>query len=381
MKNKKIKNHITEGQRYVIMSYLRVGLCPAEIARLINKDRSVVCREIKRNKNRFGRYIAAQAQESADIRKERFSAPRKLFPWVRREVVRLLTEEQRSPEQICGWMKRKGMEWVSHETIYKLVREDKANGGNLYKHLRHRGKHRRRPVGKFIPIRNRVGIKERPGIVDKRERFGDWEMDTIVGRNGTDAIVVLTERLTRFTMMARSPKGKNAESVADKDIDARWTKKRKETFYGYTDSVGICKKTKLIHGYSVCPANRHDSKETGKVLDAIGSKRKGEALEADAGYTGTEAEIKARGMEPVICEKGTKGHPLTDEQKESNRQKSKTRCRVEHVFGFMEQTMGGLVFRGVGIIRAKANIALTNLVYNMCRLVQIRKYHAEWMVC
>lgn len=68
----------------------------------------------KRNKNRFGRYIAAQAQESADIRKERFSAPRKLFPWVRREVVRLLTEEQWSPEQICGWMKRKGMEWVSH---------------------------------------------------------------------------------------------------------------------------------------------------------------------------------------------------------------------------------------------------------------------------
>ena len=117
------------------------------------------------------------------------------------------------------------------------------------------------------------------------------------------------------------------------------------------------------------------------MLDAIGSKRKGEALEADAGYTETEAEIRARGMEPVICEKGTKGHPLTDEQKESNRQKSKTRCRVEHVFGFMEQTMGGLVFRGVGIIRAKANIALTNLVYNMCRLVQIRKYHAEWMVC
>ena len=201
------------------MSYLRVGLCPAEIARLINKDRSVVCREIKRNKNRHGRYIAAQAQESADIRKERFSAPRKLFPWVRKEVVRLLTEEQWSPEQICGWMKRKGMEWVSHETIYKLIREDKSNGGDLYKHLRHKGKHRRRPVGKFIPIRNRVGIEERPGIVDKRERFGDWEMDTIVGRNGADAIVVLTERLTRFTMMARSPKGKNAVAVADTVID------------------------------------------------------------------------------------------------------------------------------------------------------------------
>ena len=65
---------------------------------------------------------------------------------------------------------------------------------------------------------------------------------------------------------------------------------------------------------------------------------------------------------------------VTDEQKESNRQKSKVRSRVEHVFGFMEQTMGGLIFRGVGMIRAKANIAMTNLVYNMCRLVQIKKY-------
>ena len=196
-----------------------MGLCPAKIARLINKDRSVVCREIKRNKNRHGRYIASQAQESADIRKERFSAPRKLFPWVRKEVVRLLSEEQWSPEQISGWMRRKEQDWVSHETIYKIVREDKRNGGELYKHLRHNGKHRNRTVGKFIPIRNRVGIEERPDIVDKRGRFGDWEMDTIVGRNGIDAIVVLTERLTRFTMIARSPKGKNAEAVADTVID------------------------------------------------------------------------------------------------------------------------------------------------------------------
>ena len=67
-------------------------------------------------------------------------------------------------------------------------------------------------------------------------------------------------------------------------------------------------------------------------------------------------------------------------QKESNRKKSKVRCRVEHVFGYMEQSMRGLVFRGVGIVRAKANIAMTNLVYNMCRLAQIIKYHPEWIV-
>ena len=87
-----------------------------------------------------------------------------------------------------------------------------------------------------------------------------------------------------------------------------------------------------------------------------------------------EDVVRAKHMTPIICEKGKRGHPLTDEQKERNRQKSKVRSRVEHVFGFMEQTMGGLVFRGVGMVRAKANIALTNLVYNMCRLVQIKKY-------
>ena len=76
----------------------------------------------------------------------------------------------------------------------------------------------------------------------------------------------------------------------------------------------------------------------------------------------------------IVCEKGAMGHPLTAEQKESNRLKSKDCYRVEHVFGFQEQTMRGLVFRGGGLVRAKANIALTNLVYNMCRLVQIKRY-------
>ena len=86
--------------------------------------------------------------------------------------------------------------------------------------------------------------------------------------------------------------------------------------------------------------------------------------------------MRAKHMTPIICEKGTRGHPLTEEQKKRNRQKSKVRSRVEHVFGFMEQTMGGLVFRGVGMVRAKANIAQTNLVYNMRRLVQIKKYQS-----
>lgn len=213
------KAHITQEQRYEIAAYLKVGKKKSEIAVLIGKDKSVISREIKRNSTHRGRYSAAQAQEMADIRKERLSRPRKFHPWVRKEVIRLLSEEQWSPEQICGWMKGKGEDWVSHETIYKLVREDKKNGGKLYKNLRHNGKHRHRPVGEFIPIRNRVGIEERPEIVNRRDRFGDWEMDTIVGKDGKGAIVVLSERLTRFTMMRRSPGGKHADSVSKTVID------------------------------------------------------------------------------------------------------------------------------------------------------------------
>ena len=162
--------------------------------------------------------------------------------------------------------------------------------------------------------------------------------------------------------------------IEDKDIDAQWVKKHGERFYGYKDNVEICNKTKLIRNYTVCTANRHDSKETARVLTEPPKEAYGEQAWLDAGYAGMEDVVRAKHMTPIICEKGARGHPLTDEQKERNRQKSKVRSRVEHVFGFMEQTMGGLVFRGVGMVRAKANIALTNLVYNMCRLVQIKKY-------
>ena len=71
---------------------------------------------------------------------------------------------------------------------------------------------------------------------------------------------------------------------------------------------------------------------------------------------------------------------VNEEQKENNRVKSKTRCRIEHVYGFMEQSMKGLFFRGVGMVRATFYIGFTNLVYNMCRLVQIKRYHPDWIM-
>ena len=163
-----------------------------------------------------------------------------------------------------------------------------------------------------------------------------------------------------------------------KDIHARWTVKRKETVFGYKDHAVICRKTKLIRDYDVTAASVHDSRAAKGLARKCGGND--EDMYLDSAYIGTEEDLRAAGMNPIICERGYRGHPLTEAQKESNRKKSKVRCRVEHVFGYMEQSMRGLVFRGVGIVRAKANIAMTNLVYNMCRLAQIIKYHPEWIV-
>ena len=88
-----------------------------------------------------------------------------------------------------------------------------------------------------------------------------------------------------------------------------------------------------------------------KSIEAAGlitEEDKGQEVWLDAGYTGLEGALTAKGVKPIICEKGFRNHPLTDSQKLSNKQKSTVRSRVEHVFGFMEQSMRGLIFRCIG---------------------------------
>lgn len=101
---------------------------------------------------------------------------------------------------------------VSVERIYQYIRQDKAEGGDLYRNCRHRLKHRRRPVGKHIPLRDRVSIDERPASADGT-RYGDWEMDTIVGPGNKDAILTLVERSQGYSIIARLPKGKDADGL------------------------------------------------------------------------------------------------------------------------------------------------------------------------
>ena len=155
-----------------------------------------------------------------------------------------------------------------------------------------------------------------------------------------------------------------------KDIDARWTKKNNQNYFGYKDHAKVDDKSKLIDDYMVTDASVHDS----QVLDdLLNEKDKGQDLFADSAYVGQEKVLKEYEMINKIHEKGYKNNPLTKGQKASNTEKSKTRARVEHVFGFMENSMSTMFFRKIGIKRANTTIGLMNLTYNMFRKIQLEK--------
>jgi IS5 family transposase len=159
--------------------------------------------------------------------------------------------------------------------------------------------------------------------------------------------------------------------LAQKDLDARWTKKNNQVFYGYKDHVKVDEKSKLIIGYEVTDASVHDSQP---LNDLLNKNDRGQPLYADSAYTGEEQEkvIEKAGMINKVHEKGYKNKPLTKRQMKSNRRKSKFRARVEHVFGFMEISMKKMYVRSIGRIRVEGIIGLMNLTYNLLRSIQIR---------
>jgi len=163
-----------------------------------------------------------------------------------------------------------------------------------------------------------------------------------------------------------------------KDIDARWTKKNGETFYGYKNHAKVDTKSKFIDKFKVTDASVHDSQA---LDDLLTENDEGQDFHADSAYTGEDQEkvISKYKMKNLVNEKGYRNKPLTDEQKESNREKSKTRARVEHVFGFMEQSMNGLIVKSVEIKRATGIIGLINLTYNLFRYSPRRI--SEFYIC
>ncbi|MDP2160270.1 MAG: IS5 family transposase [Flavobacterium sp.] len=159
--------------------------------------------------------------------------------------------------------------------------------------------------------------------------------------------------------------------LCQKDIDARWTKKNNITFYGYKNHVKSDTKTKFIKKFKVTTASVHDSQVIEYLLT---EEDEGQTLHADSAYTGEiqEQVYIEKKIINKVNEKGSRNKPLTDEQKANNKEKSKTRARVEHIFGFVENSMSGSFVRTIGIVRANAKIGMMNLTYNICRCVQLK---------
>lgn len=206
---------LTQEQRYQIKALKDNGISQANIAATIGVHPSTVSRELKRNKGKRG-YREKQAHQFALAR--RAKAKPKITPemW---QVVEDKIRQEWSPEQISGWLKREGLQSVSHERIYQYILTDKNTGGDLYKSLRCKKKRKKRygSQDRRGQIPNRKSIEARPEVVEKRSRLGDMEIDMVIGKGHQGGLVTIVERKSRFTFIGQVG-SKQAQEVADMTI-------------------------------------------------------------------------------------------------------------------------------------------------------------------
>jgi IS30 family transposase len=210
-------HHLTRDQRCQFCTLKNRGDSISVIADELGVHRSTIYREQNRNTGKRG-YRFKQANEKALKRRQVVSSHKRKMTSTTISIIKEKLGLQWSPVQISGWLKRQvGMTGVSYETIYQYVWADKHKGGSLYKEFRHRGKkYNKRSKGTAgrgcIP--NRVDIDERPAIVEKKTRLGDWELDTIIGTGQSGAIVSMVDRASKLTMLVKTL-GKTAQEVTD----------------------------------------------------------------------------------------------------------------------------------------------------------------------
>ena len=171
-----------------------------------------------------------------------------------------------------------------------------------------------------------------------------------------------------------TPEGwaKQPAKRAQKDTDARWTKKHGKSHFGYKNHINVDRRHKLVRRYQATPASKHDSQVVDDILDPENT---ASDVWADSAYRSAEMEAKLaeKGLKSRIQRKGRRGKPLSEREKRGNRTRSKVRARVEHVFGAQSNDMGGTLVRSIGLVRVTARIGLKNLAYNMRRLVQLER--------
>ena len=213
-------NHLTREQRYAIYLGQQRKDSMSAIARQIGVSPSTVSRGISRNRTRTGKYVWNKADDIAVSRARRTPGNRRTPEALRWRVEQLIKEEQWSPRQISGWFRKNEGVYISHETIYKMIRTDESGelAGNCRHKMKYHARHRKPNETKATNIRNRVSIHERPAEADGK-RFGDWEMDLIVDCKG-NAILTMIERSTNFPPYGKAQGGEKGHAARKDGVEA-----------------------------------------------------------------------------------------------------------------------------------------------------------------
>jgi len=212
-------SQLTQEQRYHISGLLKVGSYQNTIADAVGVHKSTISRELRRNRGDRG-YRPKQAEEKAVFRKQHAKKHIKFTDELKQVVIKKIKLDW-SPEQISGYLEKENLGDISHERIYQFLLEDKKADGLLYTHLRHSGKKRKKRYGskdRRGQLKNRVSIEERPAVVDKKKRIGDWEGDTIIGKQQQKAIVTLVDRTSKKTLIGKVAT-KHSHIVTDIIVD------------------------------------------------------------------------------------------------------------------------------------------------------------------
>lgn len=215
-------HHLTCEERHTISTLHRKGNSPTIIASVLERNPSTIRRELKRNATSSGGYqyqlanrLAKDRLKSSSCRASRCDEASWDF------AIQKLTTQQWSPDQIAGELESLGLSKISHETIYRRIYDDKATGGSLHTHLRHKvNSYRNRNLSQDNRgrIKNAISIEERPEIVEERSRLGDLEMDLIMGKPSKSALVTMVDRKSRYTFIAKVP-NKTAREVSLKIME------------------------------------------------------------------------------------------------------------------------------------------------------------------
>jgi len=206
--------HLTQDERYQILVLHKAGHNQDAIAKLIDRNKSTISREMRRNHGQRG-YRPKQAQALSQARKLACANGPRIADetWA---FAQIKLAERWSPEQISGYLKANDLPTVSHETLYQRIYADKRAGGTLHSHLRCQKLRKKRYGGRDRrgTIPNQVSIDLRPAVVAERARFGDWEGDLVIGAGQSQALVTINERTSRYTLIAHVP-FKTAPLVSD----------------------------------------------------------------------------------------------------------------------------------------------------------------------